>query len=183
MTSAREPGETTRLAELLDVASAEAILIHDVWVGYNEASPLVARYTLRRGDKGGLSGEAELSTRLMSEPKRLQVVVTAPKVRAFLAELGGATLVRRAYEALREHTDDSPLIEIVIQVPPQSLTDRGGFVVFHTTSQGDFHAPWAAFVDGSAYVVEGDVVGRVLTSLDRPLKRAELRRLAGFTRR
>lgn len=175
--------ETARLADLIDVAAASAILIHDVWVGYNEACPLVARYVLRRAEGGGLSGEAKFSTGTMPAPKRLPVVMRAATAKAFLDAIGGAELVRGPYVPLREHTDDYPLIEIVIEVPPQSLAERGGFLLLHTKSQGELHAPWAAFVDGGAWVVKGDVVGRALAALDRTLKRSELRRLAGFTRR
>lgn len=171
--------ERVSLGDLVDTRSAELVLIQDVWVGYSAASPVGARYSLRRGRSGGLSGEGVFSTGLRSRTKRVAVGMKAATANAFLDALYAATLVEGVYAPSQEHTDDYPRIEIVVQVPPRQIGDRTGLVLLYSESQGELHTPWAAFVGGRAYVVEGDAVGRALHALDRTLKKGELRRLAG----
>jgi hypothetical protein len=50
-------------------------------------------------------------------------------------------------------------------------------IVLYTTSQGDFHAPWAVSVGGKIYQSNGEDIGRALRGLDRPLQRRELNRM------
>ena len=154
------------------------MLIQDAWVGYSAASPVVARYELRRTRGGGLSGDGVLSTGLAPRPKRVHVAMKAATTIAFLDALASAELVPGRYAPLQDHTDDYPRIEIIVQVPTRQIGDRSGIVTLYTESQGEFHAPWAAFVGGNVYVVAGDEVGRALLTLDRALKKAELRRMA-----
>lgn len=170
--------EQSRLGDLLDTPSAELVLIQDVWVGYTPASPIAARYTLRRGRSGGLSGEGVLSTGLTKRPKRVDVAMKAATASGFLDALADANLVPGAYAPFQDHTDDYPRVEIVVQVPPRQIGDRSGLALLYTESQGELHAPWAAFVSGAAYVVEGDAIGRALQGLDRTLKKGQLRRMA-----
>lgn len=171
--------EQSRLGDLVDTPSAELVLIQDTWVGYNAASPIAARYTLHRGRGGGLSGEGVLSTGLSKRPKRVAVAMKAATASTFLGAIADANLVPGAYAPVLDHTDDYPRIEVVVQVAPSQMRDRSGFVLLYTESQGEFHAPWAAFVGGVAYVVDGDAIGRALHALDRSLRKAELRLLAG----
>jgi hypothetical protein len=152
------------------------LIIQDVWTGYSRLAPIAALYELHRTRTGGLIGEAVLST-AMSKPKRVPVAMKSATVEAFLAELADAQLIEGAYEPCLDHTDDYPRIEVVVQVPPLEIGNRGGIAVLYTESQGDFHAPWAAFIGGKGYVVAGDEIGRALDALDRPLKKAELRRM------
>lgn len=170
--------EPSRLVHLIDVRCADFVLIQDAWVGYSAASPVVARYELRRTRGGGLSGDAVFSTGLASRPKRVHVAMKAAIAGTFLEAIGNAELVARRYAPLQNQTDDYPRIEIVVQVPAGQVGDRSGLVTLYTESQGEFHAPWAAFVGGNVYVVAGDDVGRALIALDRPLKKGELRRMA-----
>lgn len=170
--------EASCLRDLLDVCSAEFVLIQDAWVGYSAASPVVARYELRRTRGGGLSGDGVLSTGLAPRPKRVHVAMKAATTVTLLEAIANAELVPGRYAPFQDHTDDYPRIEIVVQVPARQIGDRSGLVTLYTESQGEFHAPWAAFVGGNAYVVAGDEVGRALVALDRALKKGELRRMA-----
>ncbi|MDB4944540.1 MAG: hypothetical protein JWP97_4074 [Labilithrix sp.] len=167
----------SRLGDVLHVRDAQVVLIQDVWVGYNPASPIAARYQLRRSGGGGLSGEGALSTSLAPKPKRVTVAMKAATASAFLEALAGARLVPGPYVAFQDHTDDYPTIEIVLQVPPRDMRNGSGVALLYTQSQGETHAPWAAFVGGCAYVIAGDDVGRALQALERPLKKQELQRM------
>jgi len=166
--------DPSRLGEVFDVRSAAVVLIQDVWVGYSPAAPIAARYELRRSRGGGLSGEGVLSTGLAGKPKRVSVAMKTATALAFLDALAAAWLVPGPYASFRDHTDDYPRIEIVVQVPPREIGDQSGIALLYTESQGEFHAPWAAFVGGRAYVIEGEEIGRALRALDRTLKRAVL---------
>jgi hypothetical protein len=168
----------SHLGDLLDTSRAEVVLIQDVWIGYHHASPIAARYALRRGRGGGLSGEGVLSTALTKRPKLVPVAMKSATASAFLNALASADLVPGAYAPVRDHTDDYPRIEIVVQVPADNIGDRSGILLLYTESQGDLHVPWAAFVGGAAYVVQDDTIGRALRALDRTLAKPELRRMA-----
>lgn len=171
--------EASRLLDLVDVRGADLVLIQDAWVGYSAASPVVARYELRRTRGGGLSGDGVLSTGLAEGAKRVRVAMKAATTDAFLDAISDAELVPGQYAPFQDHTDDYPRIEIVVRVPTRHVGDRSGLVTLYTESQGESHAPWAAFVGGNVYVVAGDEVGRALVALDRALKKGELRRMAG----
>lgn len=161
----------------MNVRNAHLVVIHDVWTGYSPAAPVSATYELHRGTRGGLAGEGRLSTG-GSKAKRVPVSMTGATAEPFLDALAAARLVPGQYQPFQDHTDDYPRIEVVIHVPPTDQGDRGGVALLYTESQSEFHAPWAAFVGGSAYVVMGDQVGRALNGLDRPLKKNVLRRMA-----
>lgn len=70
----------------------------------------------------------------------------------------------------------------MVSLAARQLGDQAGVALLFSTSQGEFHAPWAAFVGGVAYVVESDAVGRALASLDGTLKKSELRKLVDASR-
>lgn len=166
----------TKLGDLVDVSRARTLLIQDVWTGYSDVAPIAAVYQLRRSPSGGLIGEGVLSTAI-AKPKRVPVSMKSATAKAFLDALVRSPLMPGPYEPYQDHTDDYPKIEIFVQVPPADIGDRGGTALLYTGSQGEYYAPWAAFVGGKAYVVEGDEVGRALQALDRPLKKAVLRRM------
>jgi len=177
-TAAAMDRDRPRLGDVFDVRSAAVVLIQDVWVGYGPAAPIAARYELRRSRGGGLSGEGELSTGLTRKPKRVRVAMKAATASAFLDALAGASLGPGPYTSFWDHTDDSPRIEIVVEVPTRKIGDQSGIALLYTASQGEFHTPWAAFVGGRAYVIAGDEVGRALRALDHPLKKQDLQRMS-----
>lgn len=131
---------------------------------------------MNRTRGGGLSGEGLLSV-AGSKPKRVPVTMKSATVEMFLQELADTKGVESAYEPYKDHTDDYPRNEIVVQVPPRAPGERGGVALLFTESQGDFHAPRAVSVRGKVYVAPGDKIGRALRALDRPLKKSVLRRM------
>ncbi len=170
------PPDPTPLGTVLDVRETRLIVIHDVWTGYSEISPVAAIYELSRGPRGTFNGEGTLST-AVTKPKRFPVGMKAATVTSFLEAIATSRIVPGEYHPFQDHTDDYPHIELAFHVAPAGW-EKGGIAVIYTESQGEFHAPWAAFIGGCSYIVEGDGIGRALKALDRPLKKNELRRLA-----
>lgn len=170
------PPDAAPLGNVLNVREARLVVLHDVWTGYSATSPNAAIYELHRGPRGTLTGEGTFSTSL-TKPKRVPIAMKATTASAFLEAIAACRIVPGEYQPFQDHTDDYPHIELALHVGPAGW-ERGGIAFLYTESQGEFHAPWGAFIGGRSYVVEGDGIGRALTALDRPLKRNELRRLA-----
>jgi hypothetical protein len=168
--------EATPLGEVINVREARLVVIHDVWTGYSAVSPIAAIYELHRGPRGTLNGEGTVSTGGV-KPKRTPVGMRAATATAFLEAIATCRVSPGDYQPFQDHTDDYSHIEVALHVGPAGW-EKGGIVVLYTESQGEFYAPWGAFIGGRSYVVEGEGVGRALRALDRPLKRAALRRLA-----
>lgn len=158
------------LGRILDVAAARLVVIHDVWNGLGEHSPIAALYQLKRAPEGGLSGEGRLSSHLASE-RSVDVAITARATTRFLAAIANAELVEGPYRPRFEWTDDFPHIEIALHVGVGAEGQRGGIVLLYTQSQGEFHAPWGAHVRGQTWTVPGDEIGRALAALAGPLQR------------
>jgi hypothetical protein len=167
---------TTAVGSVLDVREARLVVLHDVWSGYSHRSPITAVYELRRTARGGLAGEGRLSTG-QNEPKTVRVAMKSATAKAFLGVIASAPLAPAGAHAGPEIlvTDSYPHVEIALHVGP-SGHDKAGFALLHTRSQSEFGAPWSAFIDGVAYAIVGDEIGRALQSLDRTLKRVEQRR-------
>ena len=162
--------EERTLGGLLDVRESDLVLIHDAWTGYNKHSPIAAVWELRRTTPGDFVGQGRFSTSLAGE-RVVDVTVTAAKTKKFLDAIAGARVVPGPYEALMEHTDDFPHIEIALHVGVRNMMRPGGIALLFTASQGEFHAPWGAFVSGQVLTIAGEEVGRALTVLSAPLKR------------
>jgi hypothetical protein len=75
------------------------------------------------------------------------------------------------YQPFWDHTDDFPHIEIAFHVDVRGVLKKGGTGLLFTESQGEFHAPWGAFVAGHLLTIPGDEIGRALAALRAPLKR------------
>lgn len=168
--------ERPTVGDVIDVRRAFAVLIHDAWVGYNHHSPIARAYDLRRTPRGGLAGEGRLSTAVTGE-RIVQITVGPAATTAMLEEIAAAPLTEGLYGPLQDHTDDYPHLEIAIHVPASDLRVRHGIALLFSESQGEFHAPWGAFIDGTMWILPGDQVGRALHALRGPLKEATLRRM------
>jgi hypothetical protein len=68
------------------------------------------------------------------------------------------------YTPLQNCTDDYPNIEL-------ALVMKSSVALLFTKSQGEFHAPWGACVDGEVYIAAGEEIGRTLSSLCEPIQR------------
>lgn len=169
--------DAVTFGSLLNLDEARLVVIHDVWSGYNPASPIAAVYDLRRTPSKGFRGEGRFSTSL-AEPRTVSISMKSATATAFLEALMSARLSPGPYVPFEDHTDDYPTVEIAIHVGAGGR--RGsGIAMLHTTSQGEHNAPWAVFVGGTVHVAKGDEIGRALGALNRTLKRAELERMTG----
>lgn len=157
------------LGDLLDIDAARLVVIHDAWTGYNEHSPILAAYELRRGERGGLSGEGRLSTRLAGE-RVVEVAIAAAAAKKFLGAIAGARIASAPPEPHQKSTDDYPRISIALHVGVEKLGRPGGIALLFTESQGEFHAPWSAAIGGRMWTMPGEEIGRALVALKRPLK-------------
>ena len=169
--------EERTLGDVVDVRRAIAVLIHDAWVGYNHHSPIARAYDLRRGPRGGFSGDGRLSTAVAGE-RVVPVAIGAAATAALLDRLAAASIVEGAYVPFQDHTDDYPHLEVAMHVPAtDDLRRQHGIALLFSESQGEFHAPWGACIDGKMWTLPGDEVGRALDALRGPLKEATLRRM------
>lgn len=169
-------GESTTLGELIDIASASLVVIHDEWVGYNPHSPIAATYELRRTARGGLAGEGRLSTSLAGE-RVVEVAVPSGACASFLSAVAGAGAREGAYVPRQEWTDDYPHVEMAFHVGIGQIGGRGGVALLFSESQGKFNAPWGACIGGQLWSLPGEEVSRALAALRGPLKRATLDRM------
>lgn len=160
--------ERETLGELVDVRRADRVVFQDAWVGYHEDSPLCAVYELRRSPAGGLVGQGTL-TSAAKRSRRVRVAIRSVAARAFLEALAAIELVLAPYAPLRTRTDDYPRLDLFLQVPLLRHGDRGGCVHFHSTSQGEARAPWAASLEGRTYVAHTDAVHVAIRALSPSL--------------
>lgn len=161
-----------RLADLLDLRDARLVVIHDAWVGLNERSPIVGIWELQRASKGELAGKGTFSNAVARQVADISIGSKAAK--RFLNAIAGALVVPGPYQPFWDHTDDFPHIEIAVHVDVRGVLRKGGTALLFTESQGDFHAPWGAFVAGQVLTIPGDEIGRALAGLRAPLKRGIL---------
>jgi len=164
------------LGSLLDVQDARLVVIHDAWTGYSHHSPIAGVWELRRVASGGLDGEGRLSTAIARE-RVVDVTIPATRTKRFLNAIARARVVAGPYEPLMEHTDDFPCIEIALHVRARSMMRPGGIALLFTASQGEFHAPWGAFVGGRVLTIPGEELGRAYAALDVQLKRSTIDRM------
>jgi hypothetical protein len=164
--------DETRLADLLDVRDARLVVIHDAWVGLNDRSPIVGIWELQRASKGEFVGKGTFSNALAG--KVVDISISSRTAKRFLNAIAGALVVPGPYQPYWDHTDDFPHIEIAVHVEVRGVLRKGGTALLFTESQGDFHAPWGAFVAGHVLTIPGDEIGRALAALRAPLKRGIL---------
>ena len=119
---------------------------------------------------------ARISTAIAGE---LVVDVNIPSATAarFLPAIATAHIVPGPYEARQHHTDDYPHIELALHVGVRAIGESSGVALLFTESQGEFHAPWGACVGGQMFSLPGEEVGKALSTLRGPLKRARLDRM------
>lgn len=163
--------EMTTLGALLDVGQTRLLVIRDGWSGMSEHSPVAAVYELRRGVGGGFAGEGHFSTRHVPV-RELPVTLSPADAAHFLDAVSRASAVARAYKPLFTHTDDFPRIEIAFHIDNER--GNGAIALLFTTSQGEFHAPWGACIDGELFTLPDDAVGRALRAQAVPLRREVL---------
>ena len=155
------------LGDLLDVQDARAVVIHDAWTGYSHHSPIAGAWELRRVASGGLAVQGGCPPRAWASrwstspslPRRLSASSMPSSEPERLLAL---------YEPLMDNTDDFPYIEIALHVGGRNMMRPAGIALLFTASQGEFHAPWGAFVGGQVVAIPGEEVGRALAALRAP---------------
>ena len=88
----------------------------------------------------------------------------------FLRRIGNLPIQKGRYEPLCTHTDDIP--ELVME-----LTSPNGKIVLESTSQGEGHVPWAAYIGNHSYVIEIPEPDRALAVLEGHMKGHRLKEL------
>jgi hypothetical protein len=165
--------ETIRhLRDIAGIENTKVLVIRDVWTGYSPYSPIAAIYDLRRGARGGFAGEGRLSTSIDGE-RLVDVAIPSSAAKRFLDQVADAVVSEGAYTPRAEWTDDSPSVEIALH----GVTVVDASVFLFSKSQGEYNAPWGAFIGGELWTLPGEEVGRALAALRGPLKRALLERM------
>ena len=143
--------------ELVGFDGAQRIVVHDRWSGMADFSTSLLSIDLVRGDRGGFAGGLHVVIDDQEE-KSAHVELSPRAARGVLQCLGNARTFPGGYTPCMEHTDDNPAIELVV--------DSGTrFAYFFSESQGDFHAPWGACINGQLLTLPGADVGRALQTL------------------
>lgn len=174
-----EPDLTAnRLGDLREVDRSDLVVLHDEWVGYNHLSPVTARYELHRTPRGELIGRGRLKTSRHPECN-VDVYVCPADAFVFLDTIANAPVRFGPYEPLFHHTDDYPRLEFTFSFPPRGVGPQrqGGTAFIFSTSQGRYHSPWGASIDGEMWTLPDEAVGRAYAAVRRPLKRALLDRV------
>lgn len=164
------------LGELFDARSTRFVIIRDRWNGLGAHAPIVSLYELARDARGGLAGDGILSTRAIGE-HQVRVALRPSTARGFLDALACAPVTPGEYCPRIEWTDDYPHIDIALHA---GHCDDGGsarIALLFTRSQGRYHAPWGAKVDGVQWSIQGEAIGRALRRIRRALKQPTLDRL------
>ena len=144
----------------LDFSHLDEILIDDNWTGYAPGCFYKAHYALKR-QLGQFTGEARFSVGVLHNSAPLSVPIRA--VQAFTRKLAQSLLETGEYVPLFDHTDDYPKIEISLKVGWQEVAN------FYSASQGEYHIPWKATVDGCSYIVFSDHPALALRRLKKCL--------------
>jgi hypothetical protein len=164
------------LGDRLDVRRARLVVIHDAWVGHNPHSPIAAVYELRRGARGGLSGEARLSTAIAGE-QVVDIHVPSAAATRFLTVVASARMVpARTWRCWITRTT-TRTSKIALHVDVREIGESSGLALLFTESQGEFHALWGGCVGGKIFSLPGEEIGKALVALRTPLKRATLERM------
>ncbi|HVV81907.1 MAG TPA: hypothetical protein VHE35_02465 [Kofleriaceae bacterium] len=153
-----------QLGARIAIEDAQLVVINDGWNGMNDDAPFVTVHELRRGADGALAGEAR-QYRRSAFVRAQPVTLRATDATKFLRLLARAPCGPGPYQNLMEHTDDWPSIDIAVHVRPEA--HPSGIVLFHSTSQGDYHTPWCISVHGELFASAGDECGRALAMARR----------------
>lgn len=164
-----EPAAADSLGARLDLDAARLVVIHDVWSGMNDDAPFASSFELRRDEPGALVGTVRVFRRGRFD-RTQEIMLNASAATKFLRRLADAPLRPGPYTPFMDHTDDFPSIEIAVHVGPEARAN--GLVLLHSSSQGDFHAPWSIAIRGELFTSPGEEIGRALAMV-RELVRDE----------
>jgi len=173
-TRATPSAEESIRAALAALPATSALTITDDWSGFSATSPHEAHYRLtRQGD--GFDGPSRLvingGARITGDkdsPRASSQEITIPAelARQFLSLLANVTVRAGEYTVPPGHSDDYPLVTLILDTPAGPLT-------FHTTSNAPQRVPWQVRFDGRSYVVADDTPQRALALLEPALRQRE----------
>ena len=131
------------------LSDVTAVQIQDSWAGLVRWNPLEASYLLSVDDEGW-AGDVTFSLAQGEVTESATITIPQDIVDEFIALIETTPLVAGEYEPRWEWTDDYPFISMTFQTP------RGEIEVY-TSSQGEWHTPWGARVDGKAYTINSEI--------------------------
>lgn len=158
------------LGRFIHPRDVQQILISDAWVGLSPWAPIVSTFALKRRKGGSFAGIAQMRARLRGAT--LPIELSASDARAFFAEIGAATLLPGHREPRLAVDDSQPCIELALVM---STT----VVSIFSRSPDELHAPWTVCANSNIYAAMGDEIGRTLSCVCQPLRRAVLGDIIG----
>jgi hypothetical protein len=138
------------LADLFTISEIRSISIQDDWAGLIDYGPTLSYYSLmpNGSEFTGLVNftvGGDFNKRPISETNDLHIPTKG--IEAFLKKLASTSYRKGKYEPFEQWTDDYPSLEIRVLL-------RHDEISFHTTSQGEYHTPWAMIYLGQTFVVD-----------------------------
>jgi ADP-ribosylglycohydrolase len=159
----KDASDSQSLGQRFRVRETNLIVIHEVFSTDHENSPFHASYELRASDAGVLVGEGRFGCAAgYADPIPLDFA--RDETDAFLQSLAKAAITPGTYTPLLTHTDHSPRIEVALHVRAD-MSVTGGICLLYSTSQGEFHAPWGACLEGEVFTLPGEDIGRAVEAL------------------
>lgn len=160
------------LAEILQISEIRSIELEDHWSGLNDYGPTASYYSLL---PAGTEFVGQVNFRVggdfmdpIAEIQDLQIPVE--NIQSFINKLAESPSIQGKYEPLIEWTDDYPSLSIDIKLQAESI-------LFYTSSQGEYHKPWAIFFKDRTYIVNSTAPMDALNQLAPYLKKNRLREL------
>ncbi len=133
----------------LSLSDVTVVQIQDFWSGLVRWNPSEASYILGKNDEGW-AGDVTFSLAQGEVMETATITIPSDVVGEFITLLETAPLVEGRYEPRIEWTDDYPFISFTFQ------TTRGEIQIY-TSSQGEWHTPWGARMDGKDYTIDSEI--------------------------
>jgi ADP-ribosylglycohydrolase len=170
-----DPSGIGSLGQRFAVRDANLVVIHEVFSTAHLNAPFHSSLELRLSASGALVGEARFGCAIAgTDPICLDFSLEEADL--FLRNVAEAKIERGPYSPLTTHTCDSPRIEVALHVRADAR-DTGGICLLFSSSQGEYHAPWGACLEGELFTLPGEDIGRAVEGLIGDLRNQAI---AGF---
>lgn len=147
----------------ITISNVKTVSIQHDWTGLSPIAPLKAGYQLTAQEDGSLTGTAIFAVSYEGDMQTVDIEIPADIAQAFYDKLESSKLDIGTYTPFFQWTDDYPSFDIVIETEDAT-------VAVYSTSQGEFHVPWGATIDGEDFTINSAVPAEALTMLEPYLK-------------
>jgi len=147
----------------ISITDLQTVHIQNHWMGLSRIAPIKADYYLNLTADGTLTGTATYSITHDEITETVDITIPADVIDTFIDKLESAKLQRGTYTPFSQWTDDYPSLAI-------NINTVNTIISIYSTSQGEFHVPWGATIDGTDYIINSTIPAEALDILTPYLK-------------